>query len=86
MTDQDTYATFSERFAVQAGRIALRLFGGTVHAYPMRGFQKHGMTVPIGFPMCGADIRFMAATAMVTAEIPTCELCLAAMRKGLGRR
>jgi len=86
MTEQEMYATFQKRFSLQTGKIALRHLNESVHAYPMRGFVRKGVTVPAGLPLCGADIRFMAATAMPTADYPTCEGCLETMRKALGRK
>jgi hypothetical protein len=86
MTAQDTFATFCDRFKDKAGKVALRDFEGTIHAYPMRGFINGRVKVAMGFPCCSADVRFMAATARPTADAPTCEGCLATMRKALGRR
>lgn len=85
MTAQDTYVTFCERFKDRAGKVALRDHEGIIHAYPMRGFNTVRVKISMGLPMCGEDIRFMAATAVPTADAPTCEWCLAAMRKALGR-
>lgn len=85
MTAQDTFATFVERFKSHSGKVALRDFEGIIHAYPMRGFDQKRIIISMGRPMCGEEIRFMAANAVPTADAPTCEACLKAMRKALGR-
>ena len=86
MTEQETYAKFQKRFTVQTNKIALRILDGVIHAYPMRGFVQKWITIPMGLPLCGVDIRFMAATALPTADYPTCVGCLETMRKALGRK
>jgi hypothetical protein len=85
MTARDTFVTFCERFRSHSGKVALRHYEEIIHAYPMRGFDMKRIKISMGRPMCGSEVRFMAANAAPSAEEPTCEACLATMRKALGR-
>jgi hypothetical protein len=86
MTPQDTYANFAQAFSGVTGRLSLREWEGTIHAYPMRGFKRNRVVIIPGTPLCGnKDVRYIKALAMPTADAPNCEPCLAQMRRALGR-
>jgi hypothetical protein len=83
MSPQETFVDFKERFGAQVGKLSLRADAGIIHLYAIRWFPLARIEVTTGKPICGGEARYMAAVVVPTADAPTCQACLAAMRIAL---